>query len=66
MSAPAPTSSAVTFGTTSDLERLEGCTMTFGTAPPLGIAAPVRDASLAWDASPPHSLSVGAWRIADG
>ena len=70
MSAPAPTSSAVTFGTrfctTSDLERLEGCTMTFGTAPPLGIAAPVRDASLVWDASPPHSLSVGAWRIADG
>ena len=70
MSAPAPTSSAVTFGTrfctTSDLERLEGCTMTFGTARPLGIAAPVRDASLVWDASNTHSLSVGAWRIADG
>jgi hypothetical protein len=40
--------------------------MTFGTARPLGIAAPVLDASLVRDASPPHSLSVGAWRIADG
>ena len=68
--APAPTSSAVTFGTqfgtTSDLERLEGGTMTIGTARPLGITAPVQDASLVWDASLPHSLSVGGWRIADG
>jgi hypothetical protein len=53
MSEPAPMSSAVTFGTrfctTSDLERLEGCTMTFGTAHPLDIAAPVQDASLVRD-----------------
>ena len=63
--APDDGMSAVTFGTarfctTSDLERLDGCTMTFGTARPLGIAAPVRDASLVWDASPPHSLRGGA------